>query len=288
MATRKGTLHEEHYKGRVWCPQTANGTWVMRQNGAIVITGNSFSRKNIPYQFAKLAERPGGRTAQTIRAYSDAMQSDDGSYTPEFLREGMALRVDGDDSEATFLKQTGIPIEDLNKFVFSGGMPNLARTGEKFAAMMHPLASWLPETWAGKQFYTGRELKNLNSPTEDVLGEPIPFVDRLIHYSPISRAVGEVQGVMDDRKTVLQRVGNALTGLKTGSYDVEKWKLIDYKNALQEELAESPYVREMTKYYVPDRYQNSQQAPEIKRQLRRIAGLAKAIKNLKQKQEQKQ
>jgi hypothetical protein len=288
MATRKGTLHEEHYKGRVWCPQTANGTWVMRQNGAIVITGNSFSRKNIPYQFAKLAERPGGRTAQTIRAYSDAMQSDDGSYTPEFLREGMALRVDGDDSEATFLKQTGIPIEDLNKFVFSGGIPNLARTGEKFAAMMHPLASWLPETWAGKQFYTGRELKNLNSPTEDVLGEPIPFLDRLIHYSPISRAVGEVQGVMDDRKTVLQKVGNALTGLKTGSYDVEKWKLIDYQNAIKELLEENPLVREGQFYYVPEQYKTSQNAPEIQKQIRRTRGLAKAIKNLKQKQEQKQ
>lgn len=248
----------------------------------------SFTRKNIPYQFAKLAERPGGRTAQTIRAYSDAMQSDDGSYTPEFLREGMALRVDGDDSEATFLKQTGIPIEDLNKFVFSGGIPNLARTGEKFAAMMHPLASWLPETWAGKQFYTGRELKNLNSPTEDVLGEPIPFVDRLIHYSPISRAVGEVQGVMDDRKTVLQRVGNALTGLKTGSYDVEKWKLIDYQNAIKELLEENPLVREGQFYYVPEQYKTSQNTPEIQKQIRRTRGLAKAIKNLKQKQEQKQ
>lgn len=30
----------EHYSGVVWCPQTPNGTWVMRQNGKVMITGN--------------------------------------------------------------------------------------------------------------------------------------------------------------------------------------------------------------------------------------------------------
>jgi hypothetical protein len=245
----------------------------------------SYSKFNIPYQFAKLAERPGGRTAQTIRAYTDAMESDDGSYTPEFLREGMALRVGGDDTAASFLKQTGIPVEDLNKFAFSGGMPNLGRTGEKFAAMMHPLAAWLPETWAGKQFYTGRELKDLNSPTGDMLGTPIPVLDRLIHYSPVSRAVGEAQGVLDDRKTILQKVGNALTGLKTGSYDVEAWKLRDYQNALKEQLEESPLVREGNYYYVPEQYKTSQNAPAIQKQIRRTRGLSKAIKNLKEKRD---
>jgi hypothetical protein len=32
---------EPHGKGDVWCPQTNNKTWVMKQNGAILITGNS-------------------------------------------------------------------------------------------------------------------------------------------------------------------------------------------------------------------------------------------------------
>jgi len=36
-----GTITSEHYKGRVWCTTTDNGTWVMRQNGGIVITGNN-------------------------------------------------------------------------------------------------------------------------------------------------------------------------------------------------------------------------------------------------------
>jgi hypothetical protein len=245
----------------------------------------SFTRKNLPYQLEKLIERPGGRTAQTVRAYTDAMQAEDGSYTPEFLREGMAVRVGGEDNAATFLKQAGIPVEDLNKLAFSGGAPDLARTGEKFAAMLHPALAWLPETWAGKQFYTGRSLKDLQSPTKEAFGEPMPFVDRLIHYTPVSRAVGEVQGVLDDRKTVLQKVANALTGLKTGNYDVDRWKLIDYQNAMKEQLAENPLVREASYYYVPDQYKTAGNAPAVEKQIRRTRGLAKAISNLKQKRE---
>ncbi len=30
-----------HYKGAVWCPQVETGAWVMRCNGAVMITGNS-------------------------------------------------------------------------------------------------------------------------------------------------------------------------------------------------------------------------------------------------------
>jgi hypothetical protein len=250
-----------------------------------VVPFYSFSRLNLPYQFAKLAERPGGRTAQTIRAYTDAMESEPGSYTPEFLREGMAVRVEGDNANATFLKQTGLPVEDLNKFAFSGGAPDLARTGEKFAAMLHPAMAWLPETWAGKQFYTGRSLKDLNSPTGDATGTPMPFVDRLIHYSPVSRAVGELQGAVDDRKTALWKAANALSGLKTGSYDVDKWRLVDYQNALKEQIEESPLVREGQYYYVPEKYKSATNAPAVQKQIRRTRGLAKAVKNLKSKRD---
>jgi hypothetical protein len=49
----------EHYTGCVWCPSTANGTWVMRQNGFITITGNTWTRRNIPATAQLAVERPG-------------------------------------------------------------------------------------------------------------------------------------------------------------------------------------------------------------------------------------
>jgi len=36
------SIYKVHYKGKVWCPKTPNGTWVARRNGRVFITGNTF------------------------------------------------------------------------------------------------------------------------------------------------------------------------------------------------------------------------------------------------------
>jgi DNA modification methylase len=39
----KGTnIFKEHYRGKVWCPNVENGTFVARRNGKVFITGNTF------------------------------------------------------------------------------------------------------------------------------------------------------------------------------------------------------------------------------------------------------
>lgn len=38
----------EPYSGKVWCPRTPNSTWIMRQNGKVMITGNSWMEINTP------------------------------------------------------------------------------------------------------------------------------------------------------------------------------------------------------------------------------------------------
>ena len=35
-------VSKEHYTGTVWCPATGTGTWLMRRNGKVSFTGNSF------------------------------------------------------------------------------------------------------------------------------------------------------------------------------------------------------------------------------------------------------
>jgi hypothetical protein len=40
ISIHKWAIGNERYVGKVWCPKTANGTWVMRQNGKVMITGN--------------------------------------------------------------------------------------------------------------------------------------------------------------------------------------------------------------------------------------------------------
>ncbi|KKM79967.1 hypothetical protein LCGC14_1344610, partial [marine sediment metagenome] len=43
----KWRYEEQPYKGKVWCPVTNNGTWIMRQEGRVLITGNSWKEVNM-------------------------------------------------------------------------------------------------------------------------------------------------------------------------------------------------------------------------------------------------
>lgn len=64
--TKPGLMPLEHYKGTVWCPHTATGTWFARRNGTVFITGNSYpdpragedfaDPENIGFVFAKSAD----------------------------------------------------------------------------------------------------------------------------------------------------------------------------------------------------------------------------------------
>jgi len=40
ISVHKWQRTEEQYTGQVWCPKTANSTWIMRQDGKVMITGN--------------------------------------------------------------------------------------------------------------------------------------------------------------------------------------------------------------------------------------------------------
>ncbi len=242
----------------------------------------AWSKFNVPYQFAKIFEAPGGRAAQTYRAFN---QGDRDEYVPSFLREGMAVRTGGDERNATFLKAAGIPVEDLNKLVFGGGVPT-GRTLEKMAAQLHPLINLPIETFADKQFFTGRSRKQLRSTTgrltEALTGTPRPsrLADSFIHYSPISRAAGELLGLIDKRKPGWQRAANALTGVKLSTYDAAMQRLIDLSKAMEEELKNAPYVREGGYFYVPEEVKPHAQAEQD--QIRRIGSLHRSMRRLRE------
>jgi len=241
-----------------------------------------WTRKNLPYQMAKLAAEPGGRSAQTIRLFG---QADSDEYAPANIREGLAVRVGGDDRAATFLKQGGLPIEDLNKFVTSGGLPS-GRTLQKLASQLHPFISMPVEMFAGKQLFSGREIKNLRSTTgaltEAFTGtpRPMPTADKLLQYSPVSRAAGEMLGLIDTRKPATQQLANMLTGLKFSTYDTVQQRLFDLNRAVRDELESSPSVREGKFYYVPE--DQKQFAVAQTEGIRRLGALAKSIKNLEE------
>lgn len=254
----------------------------MRNVGRRVVPFGTWISKNMPYQFAKIFEAPGGRAAQTVRFMNQDFGGD--AYKPSYLKEGLAIHTGGDEREASFVKQAGLPIEDLNKIVIDKmGRPGM-RTAEKFAAQLHPLINFPIESFANKQFFTGRDRDTLRSTTAAIskgltgTPRPVPWADTAIHYSPFSRAASELQGFLDERKPWWQKAVNFMSGVKFTTQDVARQRLIDTTRALEEEVKDSPYVREGNYYYVPEYLK--QYATSEPERIRQIGALQREQKEL--------
>lgn len=53
-SSRVNRITRRPYSGRIWCPTTPSGTWVMRQDGHVVVTGNTNSFLGVAQQYLLL------------------------------------------------------------------------------------------------------------------------------------------------------------------------------------------------------------------------------------------
>ena len=99
-----------HYTGAIWCPTTPSGCWVMRHNGKVCITGNSFTRRNLPPVLSDLADKP-AKLAGTMRILTGGRTR--GEFTPDYIAEGAALPLEGAPAgQQRYLASFGLPVED--------------------------------------------------------------------------------------------------------------------------------------------------------------------------------
>jgi len=242
-----------------------------------------WTRNNLPYQFQKLIDAPGGRTAQTLRAYQYAT-GESREYTPGWLRERMAIPVDQQGADVTYLMGLGLPIEDLNKLRFAPGELGLsaAKSAYRMAAELHPFLRFPAEQAAGKQFYSGRKLKYL----EPVVPGAPPIVTALAtSVLPTSRAITTAKQLADvERKGLPGVAANVLTGIKLGTYDAEKWRMIDMRERQKEILEANPLVYEDSYYYVPERLRTAEEAEAAQRDVRVFGILGRRLRKYREEQ----
>ena len=247
-----------------------------------------WQRKSIPYTLLKIAERPGGLTSQTIKAVSAPQRagSDNDTYIPGFLRERMAIPYKSDEQtgETSFVTASGLPVEDLNLFSLQGTPgETLERTGQKLAAQLPPPIS-APLSWmTGKDMYTGRPLEYLKSPTQgaqEAVGienaRAMPWLDRILHMLPTSRQQGMLGQITDPRKSVLARIANIATGVRTSTYDTKRYQVIDALERLRALADDDPAVRAGGYQYIPES-EEARALPETAERLRRIRELQRLL-----------
>ncbi len=259
-----------------------------------------WTRLNVPFQMKMMLQKPGGMGGRTLAGYASfaGRNEEKGVYTPRFLQERMPLPLGNNPAAQSFMLNSMLPFNDLSDFVFDRktGMPDLGRTAEKFAAKLHPLALWPIEGPAGRQMFSGRDVADLESTTEGLTrpftknGIRIPWLDRMLQYSPVSRVAGTALGIVDPRKTATEKLSNLLGTGRVATYDTEAWKLRDLRDAYGRALEEDPDIRTWKSYYLPG-YKEERMEPEAvekaKGKIKRRGQLIKQLKKRRVAREQR-
>lgn len=237
----------------------------------------TFTSKNVPDLLVSLFERPGGRVWQTARAAGHLAKGISEETMPGFLGETLAVPMGGEPEARHVMMQSGIPLEELNKFILGGHRMGgwfpwqaIKRTTGKFASLLHPVPVSAAEQLAGQQFYTGRPLDELWSPTEHYLGKirehwpgageylpgKMPIVDRLAHVWPGSRIGSTGLKWLHPGKPVLAKAADFFTGTRIGTYDVPRALRREQQRVVRDILSSDPLAREFTVPYIPERYKD--------------------------------
>jgi hypothetical protein len=257
LQVRKELLSRQHYQGRVWCPRTVNGTWIMRQGRLITASGNTYARQNIPYQLGQLAAYPGGLNASLLKTAADLRQQ--AGFLPQYLGQGLAIPVGGEEGGTRrYLTRTDLPPEQAFELL-RGGPHWTQDTLLALLGQSNPMLKGPIEYATGKQFFTGREIPDLYSQTGSAL------LDSLIMNSPLSRVATTERTLTDPRKWAnpLAIPTNLLTGFKLSDVDLEKQRGIAGREFVQQFLRGQPEIGKFEQIYVRPGMENMLSEQEI-------------------------
>lgn len=232
----------------------------------------TFAKNNTPLVMSELLRHPGGQVAQTMRGILEGQPDpDEGGFIPAYLREGAAIPL-GPEQNGTrsYLTGFGLPVEEPFGRV-KMGPGGMERTVESLLAMTNPMIKAPLEMLAGKQFFSGRPLNQLDPPLSrtvtnaietfggpklDPRNSPVPlWVEQAVSNSPAARALTTTRQLFDPRKhetpwDVLGLGANVLTGVRTTDVDTSKARR-EAVDVVEELLRGSPNIRQTTRSYVP-------------------------------------
>lgn len=190
----------------------------------------SFSKGMIPEVLKEIIERPGGLTGQAAQLSATIREGQD-AFLPEYLQGGLGIPLgpEGEDGQQKFLTNLDLPVESVFEPLHAG--PGwMAQTGQDILSQLNPLIKGPLELATGQQFFTGRKLADLYSPTGSVVA------DQLIGNSPLTRMASSARTIMDDRKSIPIKAINLLTGARVSDVDIDKQRSIASRELLEESL----------------------------------------------------
>lgn len=268
LGIKDGKFTDEKYIGRVWCPKTENGTWVMKQGKLITITGNTWTRNNIPLQLEQMVKQPGkyAGVGKTLRMISGATREEKEEYEalPEYMKRGFPMRIGEKEGLTQYLYGSSLPMEDLATLTGSGIMSKVS-----------PILKVPVEVIANKNFYFDKPVTDFNKAPKLIQKSPQIIKDLLdyeevkegqrvyrtlnpIKWHILSSAFGRgfytVDKLADPEVSLWIKALYGLLGIKGKAIDTEQQKYYSTKEkaeTLGDWLFKKGAVRHQETYYQP-------------------------------------
>lgn len=228
----------------------------------------------------ELTQNPRGPLSKFIRAESALDRSDDDNFKPESVRNTLSVPIPGaPEGQQRYLTGFGLMHEDpLNLIRPRATSYHTAQdTIQGLIGRTNPLIKAPIEVAAGKQFFSGRDLEDLD-PTigriysnakETLTGEKsqppeIPILlEQALSNSPLARVATTARQALDPRKDIGTKALSTLTGARVRDVDMEKEKQRAIREALEDLLRGNPGVLSYEHLYSPDDAQLDPGAAEL-------------------------
>lgn len=222
----------------------------------------SFTRGIVPFTLRELTQDPSGRLAQAVRGTARLRGDED--FTPEHISQSLAIPVPGaPEGFSRYLTGMGLMHEDPLSLFRPGQTvgDTVSGTLGEFLGRANPLAKAPIELATDRQLFTGREMKDLDSPVGRILSNTgvyehppaVPLlIDQVLANSPLARALSSARTATDTRKGVPAKALNLLTGMRLSDVDTEKSRGIALREALEDILRAQTNARQYTSLYARD------------------------------------
>jgi hypothetical protein len=218
----------------------------------------------------QLAERPGGRYAQMLKATERAQEgSDQGvegdDYVPSAMRAQFAAALPdvlgGRPAPGTrrYLTDLDFPGFDQINMVATPGTPSGAVTGtaRQIAMQMHPGLRTLAEVAFGTDLFTDRPLGDATSTLDAITGMQVPTaIDKAVELVPFAgrplyfgRSLLDTKGGATFGSRAAKTAVNTLTGVKFRDVTPD-YAMADAAKLLEGSI--DPYTRDFSQTFIPE------------------------------------
>lgn len=251
-----------------------------------VVPFYTFTRAMVPWTLRELAQHPGGKVANAI-SFTNA-QRDEKGFVPEYIGSSLAIPVGGEGDRTRYLTGLGLPHEIMNQLA-TLGPGGLQTTGMDLLGQLNPLIKTPLELMTGKQFYSGRDLKDLDPRTGRIAeaaglvddAKSVPYwLDELVMNSPISRGVGMVGQAIDPDKDWGALGTNFTTGIKLTDVDATQQRERAARNIIDDLLQGAPGVGKFETFFVSPENRDTID-PETLRLLQLLEGIKRQSRERK-------